>query len=127
MHIIINGQEIEANLTHGIHRAVIISVCTWKRAEQNDPIDSDSPRMGWWADTYTTDPIGSRLWELLREKITEETIERAKEYVLESLQWLINENRVKKVEVEVQRNIDDVNRLDIIISIDGTVYQFREL
>jgi phage gp46-like protein len=54
---------------------------------------------GWWADTFRTYPLGSRLWLLWREKQTETTRRRAEEYAREAMQWFIADGIAKTVEV----------------------------
>ena len=74
--------------------AIIISLFTDRVAETDDviPDGSGNPR-GWWADDPLA-PIGSRLWLLERAKRTQETLQRAKDYTTEALQWLINDGVV---------------------------------
>lgn len=82
--------------------AVIISVFSDRRAETDDLTPGDY-RGGWWGDTFAElggDRIGSRLWLLAREKQTDETLTRAREYVIESLQWLVDDGVASEVEVE---------------------------
>ena len=82
--------------------AVVISIFTDRRAEPDDETQGEY-RGGWWADTFPEvegDRIGSRLWLLAREKQTEETLTRAREYVIESLQWLIEDGVAASVDVE---------------------------
>ena len=93
----------------GLETAVFISIFTDKRAKVDDVLpDSSNPdRRGWWGDLALPDvegdQIGSRLWLLSRAKTVENILVRAKEYVEESLQWLIDDGVVVKIEVEVER------------------------
>lgn len=104
----VDGQAILYNNTiqqQPLVRAVVISLFTWRRAAGDDPLPGDE-RFGWWGDTLPpvdNDRIGSRLWLLLRAKIVPETIERAKEYCREALQWLLDDGIAAVVEVDAER------------------------
>lgn len=87
-----------------IETAVIVSLFTDRRADAGDRLPfGESDRRGWWGDSYTDKPgrkIGSRLWLLEREKQLPEVLARAREYARESLQWLIEDGRAARIEVE---------------------------
>lgn len=70
-----------------LHRALMISLFTWRRANRDDRLDDDE-RMGWWGDSLNDEKIGSRLWLLGREKLTNETVRRAKTYAVEATKWM---------------------------------------
>lgn len=110
--------------------AVIISLFTWRRARPDDVLpDFIGDRKGWFGDTLADvdgDQIGSRLWLLAREKITTETIARAREYCVEALQWLIADKVASRVDVEIERN--GMDRIDIVVTVyrlDGTARDLR--
>lgn len=88
-----------------LHRAVEISLFTWRRAEPGDALDDDE-RMGWWGDSFPSvagDKIGSRLWQLRRRSVTPEVLRLAEEYCREALQWMIADDIVAAVDVMVRR------------------------
>jgi phage gp46-like protein len=96
--------------------AVIISLFTWRRAEPDDDIPSDAEKYGYWAED-ADNRWGSRLWLLKRAKISNETISRASEYIRESLQWMINDGIVGRVEIGLERaGIDEI---------DGTIALYK--
>lgn len=113
-------------------RAVIISLFTWRRALPDDELPG-SERMGWWADSYadaTGDRIGSRLWLLARETITTRTIERARQYCIEALTWLIEDGVATSVDVQIERL--GVSGIGILVTIyrsgrQPTVLRFGEV
>lgn len=90
-----------AGLTTGkaIEAAVLVSLFTDRRAAPDDVVP-DGDRRGWWGDSYATSPIGSRMWLLLRAKRTTETARRAKDYIAEALQWMLDDGVAAKVDVE---------------------------
>lgn len=105
----INHGDPHAALT----RAVIISLFTWRRAANDDPVD-DEQRYGWWGDSFLAvahDRIGSRLWLLQRVRLNEQTRLDAEYYAREALQWLIEDGHCKAVEVLAQRRT--THRIDL--------------
>ena len=119
MQLFLNGAQVSADMTDSLSRAVVISLFTWQRASQTDEVDNDQ-RMGWWGDTFAEnkgDKIGSKLWLLLRQKITEETLNRAQEYAYESLKWLIDDGICSDITVNVERDEDDPNRINLDVQL----------
>lgn len=89
---------------HGLTTAVILSLFTDRRAERDDVPTSGDPtdRRGWWADEFMEhegDRIGSRLWLLDRSKADNQVMLRAKAYVLEALDWMIEDHVVTQIDV----------------------------
>ena len=117
MQLFLNGAQVSADMTDSLSRAVVISLFTWQRASQSDEVDNNQ-RMGWWGDTFAEekgDKIGSKLWLLLRQKITDETLNRAQEYAYESLKWLIDDGICSDITVSVERDEDDPNRINLSV------------
>ena len=117
MQLFLNGAQVSADMTDSLSRAVVISLFTWQRASQSDEVDNDQ-HMGWWGDTFAEnkgDKIGSKLWLLLRQKVTEETLNRAQEYAYESLKWLIDDGICSDITVDVERDEDDPNRINLSV------------
>ncbi|WP_460418791.1 phage GP46 family protein [Pseudomonas sp. microsymbiont 2] len=97
-------------------RAVVISLLTWRRAEAGDVLD-DEQRYGWWGDTFPTvanDRIGSRLWQLRRRTLTDDTVRTAEAFAREALQWAVDDDRVSAVTVTAARKVD---RLDMQVRV----------
>lgn len=90
---------------NGIETAVLISLFTDAQAalaELPSGTNADD-RRGWWADAFAApegDRIGSKLWLLARSKQTADTLERARLYAREALQWLIDDGIARDVEIE---------------------------
>lgn len=119
MQLFLNGAQVSADMTDSLSRAVVISLFTWQRASQSDEVDNDQ-RMGWWGDTFAEnkgDKIGSKLWLLLRQKVTDETINSAQEYAYESLKWLIDDGICSDITVNVERDTDDPNRINLDVQL----------
>lgn len=83
--------------------AVLISIFTDRLAAADDviPDGSNNPR-GWWGDLDQASPIGSRLWLLEREKQLPVVLVRAREYVAEALQWLIDDDVVARFDITTE-------------------------
>ena len=119
MQLFLNGAQVSADMTDSLSRAVVISLFTWQRASQSDEVDNDQ-RMGWWGDTFAEekgDKIGSKLWLLLRQKITDETLNRAQEYAYDALKWLIDDGICSDIKVDVERDEDDPNRINLSVQL----------
>jgi phage gp46-like protein len=102
-----------------LRTAVVVSLFSWRRANPDDtlPTEDEDPQ-GWWGDSYPVingHKIGSRLWLLRREKLTQRVIARANEYCREALQWMIDDKVASAIDVVVERN--GIDRLDISVTI----------
>lgn len=105
--ITVDGKSIDLGMhpDETLIRAVIISLFTWRRANPDDPLPSID-KFGWWGDNFPSvlnDRIGSRLWLLSREKLTAATVNRAREYAKEAVQWLTVDGVAARVDVEAER------------------------
>ncbi|HDM8436274.1 phage GP46 family protein [Yersinia mollaretii] len=102
---LLDGNDLET--------AILISLFTDRLARADDAIDSDD-RRGWWGDTGSEYPIGSRLWLLRREKLTTKVALKAEDYANEALVWLLDDGVVTAISTNAQ--IMYPNRLNLIIS-----------
>lgn len=95
-------------LDDGLRTAILISLFTDARAPADAPLPEESAdRRGWWGDDFPVTPArsgetGSLLWLLARSKITQATINRAREYATAALQWLLADGIASRVTVEVE-------------------------
>lgn len=82
---------------------ILISIFTDRIAATDDeiPDGTNNPR-GWWGDAGADVPIGSRMWLLRRAKQTQDTLQRAFDYLAEALQWMIDDKVVTRFEIAVQ-------------------------
>ncbi len=103
-----SSRMISAGLAieYGLQTAVIMSLFTDRWAEPGDLIpDGSGDRRGFWGDAIADvegDQIGSRLWLLDREKQTPQTLNRAREYAEEALQWMIEDGVAESVNVAAE-------------------------
>lgn len=131
MQMFLNNSLVTADMNDGLSRAVVISLFTWRRADTGDVYDG-SNKYGWWGDTYPVEPgdkIGSKLWQLLRRKLTDDVIAEVEEVSRDSLQWMIDDGICSNVDVSVERS--EINRVNIsvVLTVDGkqTSYKFKEV
>lgn len=107
--------------SHDIKTAVIVSLFTDRRAEDDDRLpDPAGSRRGWWGDGLDAVGVGrrlgSRLWLLSREKQLKEVINRAKEYAQEALVWLVEDGVARSVTVDAQ--IVQTGLLGLTVEVD---------
>lgn len=103
-----------------LQSALLISLFTDRRANDDDPLSLDESRRGWWADTYLesrNDKIGSRLWLLRRAKISTDTLTRAREYCLEATRWLVEDSVASRVDVTTSfmTGRSDTMLIDVVV------------
>lgn len=100
-----------------LYRAVEISLFSWRRAEPDDKLDDDQ-RMGWWGDSFPAvagDRLGSRLWLLRRKTVVPEVLRAAETYAREALQWMIDDELVRTVDVLV--TTPDRTRVNLVVTL----------
>ena len=118
MQLIVNleAATLSTYIGNPLVRAVLISLFSWRRANADDDVQ-DGDRQGWWADTYNTDGdlTGSRIWELLRQKVTTQALRQAEEFGREALQWMIDDGVAQTVGVAVEA--DDSGRVDMLVTV----------
>lgn len=118
----------ELDTTNELATAVIVALGTDRLANTDDDLPGmdDTDRRGWWGDLDAEElhdgwPIGTRLWLISRAKLTDikarqgSTVGRAREYVQEALQPLIDRRIADQIDVEAGRVGTD--RIDVGITI----------
>ncbi|QMF91721.1 phage GP46 family protein [Escherichia coli] len=119
----VNGKQVSASSQlDPLTRAVVISIFTHRRA---DPDDNADVPMGWWGDTWpmvANDRYGSKLWLLQRSKLTNALVNTVRTYLRESLQWMLDDGVVSRIDIDIQRT--GINELGNSIALwrrDGPV------
>ncbi len=116
-----------------LEEQALISLFTWRRAAEDDGIAPPNAK-GWWGDDVAAVPgdrIGSRLWLLLRRKITADTLALARDLTFEALAWM-RETRpdgspslVTDIQVEVsRRGLEHIAITPRLTARDGGVTSF---
>ena len=98
-------QKNDLALDDTLKTAIIIGLFTDRRVTVEELPDGEKDRRGWWVDALNDDhdQIGSQLWTLKREKVTQGVLDRAREYCEEALQWLIDDQIAESVQVATER------------------------
>ena len=119
--IVIENADIA--LDNSVGSLVILSLFTDRRALESDVIPGGgTDRRGWWGDTWSQNPTGSRLWLLSREKQVSSVLRRAKSYAEEALAWLAEDGHVRQVEVSASSPADGFLLLNIQLTLpDGSL------
>ncbi len=95
----------------GLATAISCSLFTDAEARPGDPLPDDGDgRRGWFGDARARvagDRIGSRLWLLARETITDATLARARVYGTEALAWLVEDGVAASATFDVWRDLRD--------------------
>ena len=114
-----NGATIQRD--EGLETAVLVSVFSDTRAADSDPLPDkgDEPR-GWWGSDLLGIPLGSKLWLLSRSKLTSQTLEQARQYIADSLAWMVQDGMVDRVTVQAIRAPGDVNRAEFAVTLTRT-------
>lgn len=98
---VLNGSVSDFNVVNGdiensdgIEEVIINSLYTDARVNGEN---------GWWGDAYNNGHIiGSKLWTLRNAKATVETKNLAKQYCIDALAWLIEDNIAERITVITQ-------------------------
>lgn len=119
----VNGKQVSASSRlDPLTRAVVISLFTHRRA---DPDDNADVPMGWWGDTWpmvTNDRYGSKLWLLQRSKLTNALVNTVQTYLRESLQWMLDDGVVSRIDIDIQRTgINELGNSIVLWRRDGPV------
>lgn len=119
----VNGKRVcDSSQFDPLTRAVVISLFTHRRA---DPDDNADVPMGWWGDTWpmvANDRYGSKLWLLQRSKLTNALVNTVRTYIRESLQWMLDDGVVSRVDIDVQRTgINELGNSIVLWRRDGPV------
>lgn len=102
-------QNMDLALDAGLETAVLISIFSDRRVTLEKLPDGETDQHGWWGDEFLEtagDQIGSELWTLARAKRTVATLTQAKQFILEALQWMIDDGVASSIGADVQWNPD---------------------
>lgn len=96
--LIIEGADIGE-----ISTLALISLFTDARADVSDTLPDDSKDLrGWPGDSFYSEPWGSKLWLLYREKMTTDVRNKAVKYAEDALAWMLRDNGAGVVAKSVQ-------------------------
>jgi phage gp46-like protein len=96
----LSGAQLQSG--NDLQTSVLISLFTDRIANTDDAVmDGSGDPRGWWADDAQY-PVGSRLWLLERAKQESNILIRARDYITEALQWLIDDGVVATFDIYVE-------------------------
>lgn len=102
----------------GLETSVLISLFSDRRADPGDGADEGDLR-GWWADAYQDvegDRIGSKLWLLLRGKLTQDTLRKTIRYVEEALAWMVEDGVASSVKATADWLQDGTHKIGVLLT-----------
>jgi phage gp46-like protein len=100
----------------GLETAVLISLFSNRRENDEKLLPGNSnDKGGWWATQFQDFEYGSRLWLLRRSKNVNNVLPLAEQYVKEALQWMIDQNVAKQINVSAA--FDDYQTIMLSIQI----------
>lgn len=115
----------------GLETAVTISLFTDRRVSEEELPAPQKDKKGWWGDMFPDveqDKIGSRLWLIGREKVTQEVAKRAEDYCKEGLEWLIEDGVAASIAVVASYNSSKNLIIQIeIVKPTGNKFKFKVL
>jgi len=124
--------NLQDDLETTLETAVLISLFTEARDEDLEIDEVGEPLLGtykggWWGDSFSDFPWGSKLWRLKRSVLSVTTLQRARKFAADSLEWMINDNVATSIEVESFRGGQGLLCLRISILTPGNDSPFIQL
>ncbi|UNM95660.1 phage GP46 family protein [Ignatzschineria rhizosphaerae] len=119
--ITVNEEEFDLLSDNSLTNAVIISLFT-DRAIADDELEKDQQNRGWWGDSFSDEPWGSKLWTLARSKSLQSVADDAEDFAYQALNWMIDENLIDSLVAKATResttnsNVKDMLHLNIKLS-----------
>ena len=115
---------VDSTFLAWLENAITISLFTDARASDDD-VEGDDKR-GYWGDMDLPgdESLGSKLWLLKREKITPDVINKTRDYCIDALVWLVDEEYLQATDITTTRSGND--RILILIKCqlpDGTWHE----
>lgn len=125
-HFTLSALTAPLTTIEGLTHAVLQSVLNHSESTQNDRARMKSDeRGGCWTDDFIRG-VGSRDWTLSREKVTTQTLVRVQRFYEDALAWLVDENHVSAVCVNVTRlSPTTISRRVVITTNDGSTIKVR--
>lgn len=107
--------------------SIIVSLFADARATASQ-VPRSELRRGWWGNQF--DPsfplfeLGSKLWLLYQARNTQDTLNNAIDFARNSLQWLVNDNNAKSVNVSGALTASGIT-LTIVIDRGSSIVETR--
>jgi phage gp46-like protein len=109
--------DLNFDAGNALESSVLMSLFSWRRVSPPE-VEDGTKRYGWWADVFYDSPLGSKLWLLRRRKVLPNIIPLAKQYVKESLQWLVDTGVAVSIDVDAWLEVKNPEHLYIKVVIN---------
>ncbi len=123
------GDELESALLVSI---LTDARCTSEELERASLVVSYAPNnvttlRGWWGDTYSDTPLGSKIWLNARQKSTDQVLADQQSFIEESLSFLIQDGIVNTIQVNTYWTEDkkSMEAKIVVVKPDASLQEFR--
>jgi phage gp46-like protein len=99
-----------------ITSAVLMSLFCFRRCTKPE-LQDGTDQNGWWVDTKSQ-KWGSKLWLLHRRKITTDLIPTIRQYIVESLKWMIDDGICTSIDAQVAQNPTNFNAIQAQVQLN---------
>lgn len=110
----------DLTLTHGFETALLMSILCEARAAASE-VPTVERRRGWWGNyvsSFQGYEQGSKFWLLYQAKRTNDTLNLAKTYVSNGLQWFLTDKYADDISIDT--SFDNIG-----LKIDTTLYRSK--
>lgn len=101
------GEDGDLVTTNGLESALDISILGEVRANEAE-ITLPQRRRGWWGSAVLGYEQGSKLWLLSQARKTEENRPLSEEYASKCVQWLLDDNIAREINVNSEFTSDGI-------------------
>lgn len=114
------GEDGDLVTTNGLESALDISILGEVRANEAE-MTLPQRRRGWWGSAVLGYEQGSKLWLLSQARKTEENRLLSEEYARKAVQWLLDDNIAREINVNSEFTSDGILIKIKLIAQDNTV------
>jgi phage gp46-like protein len=104
----------------GMETSILISLFTDRIADAGDDIVSTDKR-GWWGDSYpdtSGDKTGSKLWQLMQGKLTQDARKKAIKHTEDALAWMVEDKVASKVTASAEWLQDGSHKIGLKLTVE---------
>jgi len=92
--------------TDSFNTAILLSIFGSNRRATATEVPESYAREGWIGDFNRPVELGSKLWLLYQTRLTNNTVNRARDYLEQALAWLVDFGYLQQIIVTTRRDID---------------------
>lgn len=100
------GSDGDLEKTDSFDTALLLSLFGSDRRATATEVPDAFLRRGWIGDQFRPVEMGSKLWLIYQARLTTSTLNIAKDYISQALEWLVKLGYLKSVVVDVVRDIE---------------------